>query len=188
VGRDDCVSIIVASTNPVKVRAAAAGFREALRGRTIRAEGVAVPSPVASQPHGDEETLRGAEARAARAREARPDADYWVGIEGGVCDAQGATAAFAWIVVRAEDQVGRARTATFLLPEAVSELLRQGLELGEADDRVFGRTNSKQDAGAVGLLTRNVIDREALYAHAVVLALIPFLNRELFSSLGRGES
>lgn len=178
--RDGAVSIIVASTNPVKVRAALAGFREALRGRPIRADGVAVTSPVASQPYGDEETLHGAEVRAALAREACPEADYWVGIEGGVCDSQGAIAAFAWVVVRSGDRVGRARTATFLLPEAVSELLRQGLELGEADDRVFGRTNSKQDAGAVGLLTGNVIDREALYAHAVVLALIPFLNRQLF--------
>ncbi len=45
---------------------------------------------------------------------------------------------------------------------------------------VFGRTNSKQGNGAVGLLTGDVIDRAAYYVHAVILALIPFRNPELY--------
>jgi len=55
------------------------------------------------------------------------------------------------------------------------------MELGEADDRVFERSNSKQTNGAIGLLTGNVIDRTTLYAPAVVFALIPFKNPELYS-------
>ncbi|MDD5263960.1 MAG: DUF84 family protein, partial [Candidatus Bipolaricaulis sp.] len=66
------------------------------------------------------------------------------------------------------------------LPDTVAALVRQGVELGEADDRVFGRTDSKRDVGAVGLLTGEVIDRTALYEHAVVLALIPFRNAALY--------
>lgn len=34
-----------------------------------------------------------------------------------------------------------------------------GMELGEADDHVFERSNSKQEDGAVGLLTKGLIDR-----------------------------
>jgi len=60
--------------------------------------------------------------------------------------------------------------------------VRQGKELGEADDLVFAKENSKQDNGAVGLLTGNVIDRTALYQQAVVLALIPFKNPHLYSA------
>jgi non-canonical (house-cleaning) NTP pyrophosphatase len=58
--------------------------------------------------------------------------------------------------------------------------VRQGMELGDADDAVFGRSNSKQANGAVGILTGNVIDRAELYEQAVVLALIPFKNPELY--------
>ena len=57
---------------------------------------------------------------------------------------------------------------------AVAELLRGGMELGDADDLVFGRENSKQANGAIGLLTDNVIDREAYYIHALVMALARF--------------
>jgi non-canonical (house-cleaning) NTP pyrophosphatase len=75
---------------------------------------------------------------------------------------------------------GSGRTASFLLPEAVASLVRQGKELGEADDLVFERSNSKQENGAVGILTGDVIDRAALYEPAVVLALIPFKNPDLY--------
>lgn len=48
---------------------------------------------------------------------------------------------FAWVVVQAPGgATSHARSASFPLPAAVSELiLRQGLELGQADDKVFGR-------------------------------------------------
>jgi inosine/xanthosine triphosphatase len=172
--------VAVASTNPVKIRATLSGFRLMFPDMAVRAEGIDVPSAVAAQPRTDAETLRGAEARALRAQELEPEADFWVGIEGGVAEVDGGMAAYAWVVVRSRDLVGRARTGTFFLPEPVARLVREGLELGEADDRVFGMTNSKQDAGAVGLLTAGAIDREALYQHAVALALIPFVNPELY--------
>lgn len=173
--------MVVASTNPVKVRATLGGFREMFPGSSVSAAGVPVPSLVSVQPHGDAETLRGAQARASKAQELVPDADFWVGIEGGVCDTDREMAAFAWVVVRSRDAVGRARTGTFYLPAPIARLVRGGMELGDADDRVFGCTNSKQDAGAVGLLTGSVIDREVLYRHAVALALIPFRNSDLYA-------
>ncbi len=110
-----------------------------------------------------------------------PEADYGVGIEGGVEDHTDEMTAFAWIVIVSQDALlGKACTGTFLLPEAVAALVRQGKELGEADDLVFGRVNSKQEQGAVGLLTGGVLDRAQLYAQAVVLALMPFKHRTLY--------
>ena len=53
------------------------------------------------------------------------------------------------------------------------------MELGHADDQVFKRDNSKQANGAIGILTNNVIDREAYYIHAVIMALVPFKNPAL---------
>jgi non-canonical (house-cleaning) NTP pyrophosphatase len=59
-------------------------------------------------------------------------------------------------------------------------IIKEGMELGEADDIVFGMTNSKQENGAVGILTGNVINRTDLYKAATVLSLIPFRNTELY--------
>ena len=67
-----------------------------------------------------------------------------------------------------------------MLPAAVAELVRGGIELGEADDQVFGTQGSKQHNGAVGLLTDDVLTRDGFYAQAVQLALIPLINPHLY--------
>ena len=87
---------------------------------------------------------------------------------------------FAWVVVKSKDKIGQAKTGTFYLPPKVAQLVAQGKELGEADDIVFGRTNSKQSNGAVGLLTHNLINRTSYYIEAVILALISFKNSKLY--------
>jgi len=68
----------------------------------------------------------------------------------------------------------------FVLPAQVARLVCSGLELGEADDQVFGTQNSKQQNGAVGLLTHDALKRAEFYAQAVQLALIPFINPQLY--------
>lgn len=178
---NDALHIVVASGNPVKARAVEGGFRRAFSDVHFRVEPLPVDLGAADQPTSDAETLLGAERRAVAARSKRPAADFWVGVEGGVAHVNGQMAAFAWVAVDAPHGRGRARTGTFFLPETVAALVRSGLELGVADDRVFGRTDTKLRQGAVGLLTRGAIDRTALYEDAVVLALIPFLNAELFA-------
>ncbi len=177
--RGEMKTVIVASHNPVKIQATANGFR-AMLGEDFRVNPVPVSSGVSSQPLSDEETLRGALNRTERAAAIAPDADYWVGIEGGLEARADELAAFAWVVVRSRVTTGKGRTASFFLPDQVTALVREGKELGEADDIVFGRENSKQENGAVGILTADVIDRVKLYEQAVILALIPFKNPQLY--------
>ena len=163
------------------MNAALRGFQRMFPEESFTVEGVAVPSGVSDQPHTDTETCKGAWNRADRASQERPDADFFVGLEGGI-EAQGADmASFAWVVVKSNSGLfGKAKTATFFLAPPVAALIRQGKELGEADDIVFGQTNSKQANGAVGLLTDNAVDRAAYYSDAVLFALIPFKKRELY--------
>ena len=88
---------------------------------------------------------------------------------------------FAWCVARGPcGREGRARTASFPLPPAVSALVAQGVELGDADDRVFCQSGSKRGGGSVGLLTRGLITRADYYEQAFLLSLIPVLQPELF--------
>ena len=180
-------TVIVASKNPVKIEAARQGFERMFPGEEFAFQGISVSSGVSDQPFSNHETLQGAINRARSAQEQAPQADFWTGIEGGVsAELEGETSrgelwAYAWVTVLSRDLQGKGRTGTFVLPPQVAELVHQGKELGEADDIVFGRTNSKQENGAVGLLTGDVIDRAAFYIQAVILALIPFKNRALYN-------
>lgn len=173
-------TILVASLNPVKIQAALTGFRRMFPEEEFLAEGVSVPSGVPHQPLTRAETLLGARNRAAGVSQQRPDADFCVGIEGGVEDSAEGLEGFAWVVILAGGREGKGCSGTFFLPPPVAELVRAGKELGEADDIVFGRTNSKQENGAVGILSGDVLDRARFYEQAVILALFPFKNPQLY--------
>lgn len=172
--------IVVASKNPTKINAALNGFQEMFPNETFEAIGISVPSGVSDQPIGNEETYQGAYNRAQGAKTAMPDADYWVGIEGGNIVIDKEMEVMAWIIVLSNDQMGKARTAGFYLPPRIVELVNEGYELGHADDMVFGVENSKQTGGSSGLLTDNVMTRIRFYTPAVILALIPFKKPALY--------
>jgi len=172
--------VVVASGNPVKTQATLNAFSRMFAPDRFEVDGTKVASGVGAQPMSDFETLQGAEQRALAAEEQVPEADFWVGIEGGVAESDGELLAFAWVVVRSAGISARGRSGSFVLPAPVSDLVREGKELGEADDIVFGRRNSKQKEGALGLLTGRVIDRRELYEHAILLALGPFKSSELY--------
>jgi inosine/xanthosine triphosphatase len=167
-------TLVVASHNPVKIEATHRGFASMFPGRAFHLHPVEVPSDVRAQPLSDAETLQGALNRVQHAARLVPQADYWVGIEGGVEDRQGSMEAFAWIVVSAPPLVGKSRTSTFSVPGEIAALVRQGHELAAAVEAIYQHTQVKSTTGAVGVLTEGIIDRVQLYEHAVVLALVPF--------------
>jgi inosine/xanthosine triphosphatase len=174
-------TILIASANPVKGAATLQGFQAMFPGEEFTLIPASVDLGLPRQPITDRETLEGATLRARDVQQRFPQADFWVGIEGGVADGQAGMSAFAWAVILSPTGTGRGRSGEFFLPNILADLVRQGMELGEADDRVFERHNSKQTNGAIALLTGDVIDRTALYVPAVVFALIPFKNPDLYS-------
>ncbi len=175
------LKVIIASENEAKVKAVEMGFGRMFPDEKFIFQGISVVSGVGQQPMSDDETFAGALRRAYNAREQVEDAAYWVGLEGGVDEIEDELHAFAWmVIVGANKLTGKARTSTFVLPPAVSELVREGKELGEADDIVFGTEDSKATTGAVGILTHGLFDRAQYYSEAVIMALIPFKNHKLF--------
>jgi inosine/xanthosine triphosphatase len=172
--------VIVASRNPVKIAAARAALEAMWPKEAFEVEGLSVPSGVPDQPVGHEETIEGARNRTRNAQKAMPKADFWIGIEGGIVKQEGSYMTMAWIVVWDGKKEGLAQSAMFQLPPAVCELLDEGLELGDADDQVFGSSNSKQAGGALGLLTDGKLNRTGLYQPAAMMALIPFYRKAYF--------
>jgi len=167
--------VIVGSTNPVKIEAARRGFAAIFPTQDWEVRGQEVASGVSHQPIGDAETLAGALQRAKIALDLNPSAEYGVGIEGGCAWLGDDMLTMAWVVIYGRNRVvGKARSGSFVLPKQIAALVAEGLELGDADDRVFGQTNSKQKNGSIGLLTGDVITRASYYAPVVSMALIPF--------------
>lgn len=180
--------IIVGSQNPAKLEAVSLAFAAFFPEASFELQPLTVPSGVNAQPLSDAETLKGAANRAKAARALEPDADYWVGIEGGlqpIPQEPERFLSFCWVVVLGRERSGRARSASYELPKAICDLIRQGMELGDADDLIFGVSGSKRQNGGVGLLTAGRVTRSQFYAEAVKLALIPFVQSDLFSDLER---
>lgn len=171
--------VAVGSTNPVKcgaVRAVLQPFAP-----NARVEGVNVPSTVSDQPFDDDETIRGALARATAARVAL-GADLGVGIEGGVVEQHdGTMRTCAWAaVVDASGKHGVGGSLAMPLPDSVARMIRDGLELGHAMDRLIGEHDTKRGKGAVGILTGGLVDRQRAYEVLVAYALAPFLTPDYY--------
>ena len=181
------VVVVVGSTNPVKINAVKQAFTRCNIAVTSVTGVSGVKSGVNNQPIGWEETERGAKNRARSSlTKSIENPDFSVGIEGGLVtssNGQGldCIAVMAVLNVRS-GTMSTSRTAAFTLPPALCALVRNGMELGDADDVVFKRTNSKQQDGTVGILTNGAIDRTEYYVHALVLALVPELQGRLYGS------
>jgi inosine/xanthosine triphosphatase len=171
---------VVGSTNRVKISAVQVVLSRAWP--DARCEGVAVHSGVPDQPWGDEETQRGAEGRA-RAALAFSNADLAVGLEGGVVELpDGSLRTCAWAVaVDREGRLGIGGSLAVPLPESVARRLRAGEELGQAMDAVARTVGTKYGAGAVGILTAGLIDRQRAYEPLVTYALAPWLAADYFT-------
>ena len=167
--------VAVGSLNPVKVGAARAVIHRLWADTEVA--GVAAASGVPDQPWGDDETIRGARARARAAREAL-DADAGIGIEGGVvAEPNGSVRTCAWAAIVTRDgREGVGGSLSMPLPARVAALVRDGMELGHAMDAVTGEHNVKQGLGAVGILTAGLVTRQQAYEVILAYAMGPLLT------------
>ena len=173
------IKVVIGSTNPVKIECVRSAFFRYFK--NMEAIGTDVESGVPNQPKSDRKTLEGALIRATQSLLKDNQADFGVGIEGGLERIKSNLYAFAWICVKSRrGKISLGRTASFLLPPKIEELIKSGRELGEATDVFFDVKNSKQKTGTIGLLSKGKLDRKKLYEQGVLCALLPFLNKELY--------
>jgi inosine/xanthosine triphosphatase len=166
------MKIAVGSTNPVKRSAAESVFR--VLHPDARFVAVEVDSGVSAQPWGELETRTGAINRA-HAAQRGCDADFGVGFEGGVMNTEIGIFLCAWVAVAdRQGSVGVGGSTNMQLPPAVADLLRQGVELGEAMDRLFRTQGLKHREGAVGAFTDGLVTRQEAFEFSLKLALARF--------------
>ena len=170
------IKVVIASLNPAKIDAARLALAQVLPNEGCDISGISVPSGVAAQPMSDGETYRGARQRALAARTMMPDADLWIGMEGGIEHHSRHSMTFAWIQVLGTELDNASRSASLTLPPFVAQAVTAGEELGHAMDRLFSLNNCKQQGGAIGVLTKNLLDRRRVYCDTLILALAPLLS------------
>lgn len=168
------MKIAVGSTNPTKTRAVETVLRVLYS--DIELVALEVPTGIAAQPIGDEETRRGAFNRARTVLELT-DAEWGFGLEGGVIQTEFGLMTNAWCVVAARDgRIGVGGSANMLLPASVAQrILQDGRELGDAMDEYANTVDVKRGQGAIGVLTGGLIDRQGAYEYIVKLALARLL-------------
>jgi inosine/xanthosine triphosphatase len=177
----------VGSENPVKIGSVAQAVKSFWP--EARVVGIQVDSSVGVQPKGDQDIYQGALHRAEQALRRVDHATHGVGVEGGIVEGSDGVWVYAWVVITDRSgRVGQGRTGQFLLPEGVVHLIREeGLEMGDADDRYFGRSNSKQQEGVLGLLTDRRLTRQDFYFQCVIFALLPFIHPEHYPASNRRD-
>lgn len=176
------MKILVGSKNPVKIEAAEEAFTKYFN--NVTAEGVSVESHVSPQPINNE-TFLGAKNRALKLFEmdknSKSNADYFVGIEGGIFQTYEKWFGFGCMcIIDKQKLIGFGTSPLFPLPNFVINQLLKGKELGDVIDELANKENTKHDEGAIGFFTNNVMKRKDLYVHGITTALIPFIKSEYF--------
>lgn len=172
--------VAVGSQNPVKIASVKNAFTAAFPEETWEIVGTDVSSGVSHQPLSEIETITGARNRAREALEAA-QADFGVGLEGGMNQIEGKWFDCGWIVVVDKNgNEGMASSVRMSVPQKFIDIIESGKELGHATDMLFDTENSKQDIGYFGLMTNGHLTREKEYTDAVIAALAKFLHPHLF--------
>ncbi|MCS6205097.1 inosine/xanthosine triphosphatase [Shewanella baltica] len=181
--QQNIIKIKVGSKNPVKINAATKAMAQLFPDSIIEASGMDAPSGVAAQPMTDKDTRQGAINRVHYCQQQDlqdTQADYYFAMEGGVDCFDFGPATFAYIAIGHKDQLAIGRSAILPLPMQVYRALEAGEELGHVMDRLFNTVNIKQKGGAIGLLTHGHATRESNYTQAIILAMAPLLNPDIY--------
>ncbi len=170
-------AVVVGSDNPAKVRAVERAFTYVFG--NVKVSGVKVESGVPRQPLGFNEIIRGA---FNRAREAKKRGDFGVGIEAGGVERLGRIFDHqACVIITPEGRVSVGIGAGFILPDQVEERVRKREEMGKVMSEISGIGNIGRKIGAIGYLSRGALTRVELTYQAVVSALVPIINKDIYT-------
>ncbi len=135
-----------------------------------------VKPPVEGMPYTEHQVLDFARRRLAWGRRTIPQADFWVAIEAGLHPEPGGERAWmvAWALVQdATGRTGQARAGAFPLPRAWWQAWRARPEAPPP-------WKAQAGTGAIDRLSRGALARQELYAQAVLMAFLPWLEPELW--------
>ncbi|MEM3882876.1 MAG: inosine/xanthosine triphosphatase [Candidatus Methanomethyliaceae archaeon] len=174
--------VAVGTSNPVKVKAVENVFSKFFR-VTVVMRRVTPKAP--PQPIGLDATIEGAISRARGALDADPNAEFGVGIEAGIIPIPQTLSGymdqqFAAVV----DRSGRVTLGggpSFEYPRfLVNRVLDERIEVNKVMAELTGEPFLGHKEGTIGYFSKGALNRTTLTEFAVLMALIPRLNEDLY--------
>ncbi|RLI44334.1 inosine/xanthosine triphosphatase [Candidatus Bathyarchaeota archaeon] len=173
--------VAVGSTNPVKIEAVKTCFNNFLDSVSIEA----VEVETKPQPIGIDETIRGAVKRGLEALK-KTGADLGVGIEAGLIKLEHTITGYInqhmCAIIDKQGHITIGLSMGFEFPPKVVEKILSGeaKEAEEAMEEISGIKEIGNKTGAIGYLTKEKITRKDLCIQAIISALIPRINPQLY--------
>jgi len=173
--------VCVGSLNPTKLEGVRRAFRVFFPSAEVR--GCTIETGLPPQPVGLEVVMSGARVRGEKALQCYRECEFGVGVEAGFIgiredyyDVQ-----VAYIISR-EGVASYGFSPAFPLPKRIVQQILAGTyrELEEAVDHYYGTERIGEKGGFIKLLTKGAVTREDLVFAAVAMALVPFINKELY--------
>ncbi|AEA47888.1 inosine/xanthosine triphosphatase [Archaeoglobus veneficus] len=172
------MKVVVGSRNPAKIEGVKLAFSRFFY--DVEVVGKHVSSGVADQPF-DGETVKGAINRAINAYSG--EFDFSVGIEAGLFRLKNTATGYLDFQVAAVYNGSRVTIGFgpgFEYPPAVVSEVLKGREVGDVMDEITGIERLGEKQGAIGYLTKGAVTRSELTRIAVTMALIPWINPDLY--------
>ena len=172
------MKVVVGTKNPAKVKGVERAFKKFFEEVEVLAK--AVSSGVSQQPF-DDETVVGAINRAKNSYS--DEFDFSVGIEAGLFRVKNSLTGFVDFQVACiynGEKFTLGFGPGFEYPKRVIDEVLKGREVGDVMDEISGVKNLGEKMGAIGFLTKKRVERSDLTEIAVTMALIPWINTELY--------
>ena len=176
------MEVVIGSNNKPKRNAVENSFKAAFPTEEITIETISTNSGVSAHPTSGEESIKGALTRMAQAKELIADADYYVGIEGGLLRSSGRAWEIGWIAINdSSGKIATGLSAGIELRGKILDAITDGIELNEVLENDFGIQFAGDSNGFYGLATNDLTTRQAAYEQGVTFALASFLHPEFYS-------
>ncbi len=169
----------IGSSNVVKAEAARQVFARLYPQERLEVRLTPVESGVPEQPLGAQ-VAQGAKQRA---EGALGQADYGVGIEAGLIWNEVFRVYFDVQFCAILDRAGRLTVghgSGFVYPPEIITRVQAGRTVGQAMAELSGIEEIGHQMGAIGYLSRGLLDRTRLTEQAVLMALVPRIRAELY--------
>lgn len=147
----------------------------------LKVVAVDVESGVSEQPMSDDESFLGAKNRAQNALKKVKNADFGVGIEGGIHEyPYGHFERSMVVIMDRKGDFGIGATGGLALPPKIVKHIKNGKNLEQAVDALFGTKEIGEGIGMFGVMTKGVVTRSSGTVHGVAFALARFLHEKLY--------
>lgn len=157
------MKIVIGSKNPTKIQAVQAIFE------SDHIVSLNAKSDVSAQPFTDEETRTGAINRAKQCARSGENL-IGIGLEGGVMELENDLYLCNWgALATSNNEVFTASGARIRLPKEIALELENGAELGDLMDDFAHKSSVRNNEGAIGIFTNELMTRKDMFSHVVTL-------------------